>query len=145
MTFGYVINHHTINILCLDSNQSPEKSNKQPKFDKEEKPVFHMTFAQLAQSHENILTRESCFDYPRELRFRKNRNNLNLCNILTWKTFFLLDFSLAHSICAPHKSTLSGLFPVFCKQKCNKKKSTQHWWCMSEKISYWFNNYILMA
>lgn len=29
MTFGYIINYHTINILCLDSNQSPGKNNNQ--------------------------------------------------------------------------------------------------------------------
>lgn len=39
---------------------------------------------------------------------------------LTWKTFFLLDFSEVHSMRAPHKSTHSGLYPGFWEEP--KKK-----------------------
>ena len=58
MTFGYIINHHTTYILCLDSNQSPGKNNKTTKIQQgREARFFTMTSTQLVHAHENIITR----------------------------------------------------------------------------------------
>lgn len=66
--------------LCLDSNQSPGKNNKtQQRINQEEEPDFHNDL----QTTENIRRRWSYFDYPGEFRFRRNRNKLNICSVLT--------------------------------------------------------------
>ena len=50
MTFGYIINHHTINILCLDSNQSPGENNNQPKFDRKRSQFFTIIGSSMPSS-----------------------------------------------------------------------------------------------
>lgn len=48
------------------------------------------------------------------------------CWFVTWKTFFLLDFSVVHSTLAPRSRTTSGLLPVFWTQRDEPRGQTSN-------------------